>query len=253
MYQYVFGEWKPEEVTLLISGWCPYWYVTNASHHSPNLCEEADERGLDDRISPSERLVKKVEEYEATQLGSNHTYQIAVMMRVEHLIRHYGEERNHSIDDCFHELVNLVGKLQQNYSKPHTFVTADIGKYGSNSWNIELKQYKYTEERRAKLFGDIKSTMFKLMNEKMTFEEWEDSFTPTTGGAEGSGYIAALQRTIASRADCLVFLSGGQFLKLALQDYLHHHPNPTTWCVHFVCPEDPGRFTRIMDRRRSSY
>ena len=78
-------------------------------------------------------------------------------MRVEHLNRQYGDKRKRSIDDCFQQLVNLVEKLQQSYSTPQTFVTSEMGKCGCKSWHSKL-----TEERRAKLFGDMKSTMFNL-------------------------------------------------------------------------------------------
>ena len=53
-----------------------------------------------------------------------------------------------------------------------------------------------------------------------------------TGGIKDHGYVAALQRTIASRANCLVLVGGGNFLKLALGDYLNFHPNPSSWCIH---------------------
>ena len=49
------------------------------------------------------------------------------------------------------------------------------------------------------------------------------------------GYIAALQRAIASRADCLVLAGGGNFLKMALYQYLDNHPKRADQCVHFLC------------------
>ena len=61
-------------------------------------------------------------------------------------------------------------------------------------------------------------------------------------GITDLGYVAAIQRTIASRADCLVLVGGGHFLKLALGDYLKFHPNHSSWCIHTVCMEEltPG-------------
>ena len=83
------------------------------------------------------------------------------------------------------------------------------------------------------MFEAIRSTVVTLLNNTLNFEEWEDTFMEVSG-IEDRGYIAALQRTIASRADCLVLVGGGHFLELALHEYLRDHPSP---CVHFICLE----------------
>ena len=50
-----------------------------------------------------------------------------------------------------------------------------------------------------------------------------------------TAYIAALQRTIASRSDCLLLFGRGNFQEVALSAYLRNHPNKVTRCVHIVC------------------
>ena len=255
MYLHVFGEWKPQEVTLVVSEWRPHWYVLNPELQPPNKCEQACEVGLNEMFHPSEELLKWVEGYERAHVGLKHHYQVAAMLRVEHLIRAFGktDKKHAGINICFQKLVSLVGDLKKNYSQPQTFVTVDIGKYGSKTWSDSLNTFKYNKNGKEQLFGAVKSTLETLTH--MTFEEWEDSFSHATGAIEDSGYIAALQRTIAGRSDCLVLVGGGQFLKLALHDYLSNHPDPGTWCIRYVCPEKEYKqvCNEILENRRSMY
>ena len=60
------------------------------------------------------------------------------------------------------------------------------------------------------------TTRFKEMipvwlNEQFSFKEWEHSFVKSANGIITPGYIVALQRVIATRADCLVLVGGGKF------------------------------------------
>ena len=255
MYLHVFGELKPQEVTMVVSHWKPDWYILNPELQPPSKCERACEVGLSEVFHPSEELLKWVEGYERAHVGLKHHYQVAAMLRVEHLIRAFGktDKKHAGINICFQKLVSLVGDLKKNYSQPQTFVTVDVGRYGSKTWSGQLNTYKYNKNGREQLFRAVKSTLETLTH--MTFEEWEDSFSHATGAIEDSGYTAALQRTIAGRSDCLVLVGGGQFLKLALHDYLSNHPDPGTWCIHFVCPEQEYKplYDEILENRRSMY
>lgn len=84
------------------------------------------------------------------------------------------------------------------------------------------------------LTEEAKLLIMDLYSNKLTFEEWEESFNKATGGVKNNGYIAALQRTLASRAKCLVLVGGGSFQELALKDYLKNHPNKEDHCIHLL-------------------
>ena len=47
----------------------------------------------------------------------------------------------------------------------------------------------------------VKRTVCALSNHEWTFDEWEKSFVQATGGMDSPTYIAALQRTVASRVE----------------------------------------------------
>ena len=68
----------------------------------------------------------------------------------------------------------------------------------------------------------------------MTFKEWEDSFLQVTGNITDGGYIAALQRTIGSQADCLILVGGGTFRLGAISEYVHSHLKVSDHCYKFL-------------------
>ena len=72
----------------------------------------------------------------------------------------------------------------------------------------------------------------------MSFEVWEETFVTAADGVTTPGYIAALQRTLASQANCLVLMGGGHFQDLALQEYKRLHPVKKKACVHYVCVDN---------------
>ena len=58
-----------------------------------------------------------------------------------------------------------------------------------------------------------------------------ESFTESIGGIEDSSYIAALQCTLASRAECLILVGGGMFQELTMKKYMSTHEK-ANWCIH---------------------
>ena len=53
------------------------------------------------------------------------------------------------------------------------------------------------------------------------------------GGMTDRGYVAALQRLLASRVDCMILLGGGDFQAFAVTDYLEYHKIGKK-CVHVI-------------------
>ena len=207
----LFGQWKPHEVTLVFHRWCPSIYVKKSAMTS--ACKGSCEKELDNLLYPSPKLLKHVKRYEMKFLRERSNFKVAVMMRSEIM----------SPKTCIKEVIRFV---RQNFTTDAMFVTADVGRYGSSTW---LKKNKIAWAQF------VKAAVVTILNNTLTFEEWEDSFTDITEGMTSGGYIAALQRAIASRADCLVLAGGGNFLKVALYEYLDNHPKRADQCVHLLC------------------
>ena len=205
----LFGSWKPEEVNLLFTYWSAYWHVPSES------CKEAFHPF--GNLYSSHQLVKHASEYRDLYVKSNQST-VAFVLWFEYLLaEHY------DIDAC-------MKKVYETYSPMKTtdtsvFVAADVGKYASSSWKTSLSGYSSNQSTQDQLMETFKNAVSLLIGDHWTFEDWENSFSTVTAGIEDNGYIAALQKAIASQADCIYFLVlGGNFQYLVVEEYVKHHP-----------------------------
>ena len=124
-------------------------------------------------------------------------------------------------------------------------IAADIGWHCSHTFNWFAKD-------NQDLYLLDATTRFKEMisvrlNKQFSFKEWEDSFVKSANGIINPGYIAALQRVIATKADYLVLVGGGKFQELALRGYLHQHRDHTKWCLHFIYQHNGYILNKLVD------
>ena len=223
----IFGSRSPQDVTVVFDYWRARWYFDNSNTTNNITCKGAGNKSKKEQFIQSPRLLSDSISYEKQFLNSNNN--VALMIRLEHMIEFIQKKTSPhvkwTVDSCLQDALKITKKYL-NSSLP--MITLDVGTFGS----IVMNEKKGVEEltEKSKIF------LNKLFDGKLTFEEWEASFTKAASGdVENSGYIAALQRTLASRAKCLVLAGGGHFQTLALWDYLRNHPNEEERCVHHVC------------------
>ena len=179
------------------------------------------------------------------------------MLRSEQLVHSTTgnmDEKFAVIRTCLGSVETLTRQLQTSndtHALGRTFVSVDVGRFGSGSWHTTLQDAADAVE---KFSLTVQDAVIAMVNTTMTFLEWESGFVKSSGGIEDRGYIAALQRTIASRADCLVLVGGGNFIKLALHEYLLNHPDPQTWCIHYVCVNEfAHQYDRIIHDQKAQF
>ena len=217
LHSALFGGWKPEQVNLLFRHWSADWHI-------PATCKNFNLYG---KVYPSQVILKHAKDYMDSFVKSNGSRIIAFVLRFEYLLA-----EKYDVDACM-----------QNFSKIHTqldianasvFIAADIGKYRSESWKNSLS--KLHPKKASQVMESFKNAVSLLIDNEWTFEEWENSFVNVTAEVEDAGYIATLQKTIASQADCIVFLvHGGNFQQLVMQEYFNQHPTLSERCVHYIC------------------
>ena len=240
VHKYLFQNLQPEEVTLVIDHWLPMYCIPNSKLVNPEVCRNVHYSGRS-LMYASSHLLKDVQRYENLFLLPRTT--LAVLIRSEHLISwaamncqtKEGEVNKTKLMHILHVYLDTIIDTARNIKRRQgrTFVTLDAGKYGSSSWRSMFSRGGYSELREP-ILQALKETLLSLDNSINTFEEWEESFNESTGGVTDPGYIAALQRTIGSRADCLILAGGGTFGLGALSEYVHHHPDTSEHCYQFL-------------------
>ena len=202
------------------------------------LCKDVNGQKLSHKFYPSPKLLNDAKYYTNTYLRGQ--TKVAVMIRSEQAIRGFQTgNRLKQLNLCINKVVDIARNLTSTTSSPNTsniFLTLDVGKYGSNSVESVLRLSKYNlKNKSSDVITSVKNIVPTLYGRNWTFVEWEESFIKAADGYENPGYIASLQRTIASRADCLILMGGGDYQRLALHDYLELHPDTSQQCLQFVC------------------
>lgn len=225
VYDFIFDKWSPQDVTLVFNYWYNKLFVPMSDPLGGVDCLQEYTTGETKvQFQPSKRLIGDAMKYKSMYLGKEN--KLAVMLRVERIVKFYlKEEGNHSksLKECLQEVVNLSDRYGGGL---RPLVTLDIGRFGS----------KTIHDFEKDILSLSWETLVSLYHNQWSVRGWENSFVQATGGVTNKGYIAALQRTIASRADCLVLMGGGSFQALAVLDYLtYHRADSKEKCIHLVC------------------
>ena len=225
--EHIFGTLQPAEVTLLINQWRFSLSITAECKESPR-CQKG---ALTEAILPSSVLQTDADMYINSIMQAKHSKTVALMIRLEwYLITHGGNTRQ-TVNECLKRVRDLLTKLKEENSSVEILLALDVGKYGSST----LSKHNLKQEYLDTLVDDMKSLVHTLYSGRWQFEDWEDSFSQVTGGLDDRGYIAALQSTIASKANHLILMGGGSFQKLALIHYIKNHPIASDRSIHYVC------------------
>ena len=131
-----------------------------------------------------------------------------------------------AVDEIQHDLRNVTVS---------PFLSIDVGAFGSGSFEKTIELTEVRESSYIEVLNHTRLFVKELYRNTWTFRDWEESFLTIPGLLINTGYISSLQRTIASKGDCLILMGGGHFQYMALQSYLSLHPTPSEQCVKYVC------------------
>lgn len=231
----IIGEWKHRSVILIVSLW-------KGPMALMPKCRGIGSGSVLSHFHPSPRLLRDAQRYSDHHIhNSSYT---AVVIRLEHTAMLVEKKpHEHSIRGCLQELVQSTEKANRRTGGHLPMVAADIGKYGSNTWKWAIKD----QEKLKTAVSDTRQVMSTLLQHQMSFEEWEDAFVKAARGVTNEGYIAALQRTIASRADCLVLMGGGSFQQSVLQEYVDLHRDNKERCIQMICLHFPKQMEAVLE------
>ena len=205
------GKYKPGEVTIVLNDFRAFFglyrlpVLSNCGiiHHNMNVT-----------VSPSKQILEDARKY--IKLNFDNRPYVAVIARIERVVYHL----KHNINSCSENVNIVLNEIELNRHSVERFLAMDVGKFGSDG----ATALKPAGEVLVKaVYGNARSV-----------DEWEASFDAFTLDVS-SAYIANLQRTIASQADCLIMLGGGSFQMNSKVAYLRNHPDPSSQCIYHVC------------------
>ncbi len=236
--EHIFGEYRPQDVTLLIDQWK---FSIQMSPTCFNKCP-TDGQMLK-IIKPSQTLSYNAMSYVnalSNNLFPNSSPQltVGVMIRLEWLLianSAHKQEQEKAIQSCLKDLLLKYDSLEDTMGrkaiKKLSLLALDIGEYGSTTFKSSMRIHKISEEEINTVSAMVEGFVSTMYQDKLTFKEWEQTYTMLN---KDGGYIAYLQNTLVGESDCLLLLGGGHFQELALDHYKRTHSSNKT-CIHSFC------------------
>ena len=235
----ILGDYHPENVTIIFDEWRGI-KENQRILLEDDICHE--EHPYREFLKPSQRLLRDAEAYakrfltqDSTTIVSNNTLTngsrteyLAIIARYEMtgLTRSLkrGNDSHAIIPYCLKLTMETVEWMKWKSGLKDTFLSIDIGKYGSHSFG--LKNY-------FNHLADMESFVRQVYRGKMDIHEWERTFEAIAHTTDG-GYIAMLQEVLVVRAKCIIFVGGGSFQRHAFNLYTELHPDKEDRCYRVI-------------------
>ena len=220
----ILGDSDPSKVTIIMDEW------RGLGENQRVLIQEKicrEKHPFREQVKPSQKLVTMTEKYVKEYLGGEEYLAVIARFEMTGLTQRVYEEGNDShaiIPFCLQLTLDKWHRFKKDTGLNTTFLSIDIGKYGSVSFE------------RKKYYGHLPEMMrfvTQIYGGKMAVHEWERTFEAVAQTTD-SGYIAMLQQTIVTKAKCILFVGGGTFQRHAYNLYRQLHPNPEDQCVRIL-------------------
>ena len=221
----VYGEYAPEQVTVIIDllpgiGTVSRW---STAVERKSCRKMKFWNVIFDNLPSAKRIKHDAEEYIKRYLGGKKDF-VSLMIRLEHSYMAATQSKIEQIKLVLQESHRKWTAVNSRQKLGATFLAFDVGKYGSAEF------YLGNRGPMGEILAEMHRFFDSLYNGSISYSEWEDSFVEVSGVKSGtgvSGYVAILQKEIASQGQCIILIGGGSFQKSA--GHLHQlaHPGHT--------------------------
>jgi len=235
---YVFGDFKPSQVTLILVNWFGIGVqkerveiISNLSTKSflASTCVAFVPRPVNDayvslNVFPSQRVLDASKTY-VSEYFSGRKY-IGIVFRTHCVLFYFAgtfDTKKKHLFECSKKLNDVLNKIRNKWE---IFLAYDLDSFGSDGY------YKSSDPRlipiRHQIFLDV-------FNGSLEMKQSEERLIKAAGGITDRGFIAMLEKTIATHANCIILLgTTSSFVDSSANAYVSLH-NSSTMCVVSVC------------------
>ena len=235
----IFGDYQPKDITLVIDAWRFKMKL------SPTCTYTCPKDALERTIAPSKAVYSQVSSYRNTLfeilLPSSTVFTVGIMIRVEWLMiteARHNKAPVEAVKRCLKEMFNKYEQLEdprgvgEGAIAKVPIIALDIGKYGSATFEQTMRLNHIKQQEFAEVVRTLKDFVHEIYETRLTFEEWEQTYASVVNSEHGGeGFVAYLQNTLVSEADCLMLMGGGHFQEIALD----HYRSGKKICIQQVC------------------
>ena len=179
---------------------------------------------------PSPRVLKDSRKYVNTVLNADFKEYTAVAIRTGNkrtvLVR-----RGYSKDQLvqyFHNCAQQVHNASLKISSGPIFAAIDLGRFGDSS---AYEGYFRLENVGARLFKLILDDIYG----NKSIDDYENELIRAANGVDDSGYIGAMQKTIAENAKHLIMVGGYSYFQTSMVSAFNKINNNCHSCISYIC------------------
>lgn len=210
---------RHNEITIVINSWRNYEF-TLSWLQLPQYCRHAESPRSSDQLVPSSLIINHTRHYLNYFIKKKRI--ISIMLRIERFLTLSSSGRlNESVQSCLNKTLSIYDTIFSPKTDD-TFITVDIGRYGSGIMQNKKEVSFFGKGSIESITESVEYTFNHIYKGKLSLTEWEETFDKSTNGMRERGYIAMLQRNIASESDCLILMGGGSFQQVAAFQYLNN-------------------------------
>ena len=220
----VYGEYSPEQVTVIIDrlpgiGGVGPWNTAVET----KSCGKVKYWSLIVNNMPSSKRIKHdAEEYIKRYFGGKKDF-VSLMIRFGHRLNKAAKSKKlTAVKSILQEVRQKLTVVKDRQHLNATYLAFDVGKYGSAGLFYLLRVIGPMGE----ILTEMRTFFDSLYNGSISYSEWEDSYVEVSGVKSGSGvagYVAILQKEIASQGRCIILVGGGSFQQSAGHLYQLNH------------------------------
>lgn len=204
------------------------WRGIPGGHESLYIPVQYPKCGNSDRffefLTPNHLILQTADRYIQQYLSTDY---VGVMLRWEYPVRLSKHRGMHCLNATIQRLQSLQAKNRFNAA----FLTVDLGKYGSTTFQKLLTRTGEYD----KIYNDSMKLMhFMNYRKSISLAEYEKQFSDISG-TDNPQHIALLQKTVAAKAKCLLLVGWGRFQHHALVMWKNWHPGGTCFKTIHNC------------------
>ena len=234
--EHIYGSWDPSEVVVFFQKWRGIvpddfnnrYAITGIKH-----CQKNNYGNF--LFENSASIIRDSSKYATKYLPENGESYLSVMVRIERIglgyFRSMKSEKSklYFFKKCLKGIDREIQRMQRTYNTKGIYLALDCCKYGS---------LVFRNNTAPTFIKNVLDTMiielFDVLQKhgsQFDYKEWEASFDSIMS-FQSPGYVAQVQRNVASNGKCLLMAGGGSFQVSAQKQYLVKHEENI--CSSFV-------------------
>ena len=179
---------------------------------------------------PSPRVLKDSRKYVNTVLNADFKEYTAVAIRTGNkrtvLVRQgYSREQ---LVQYFHKCAQQVHNASLKISSDPIFAAIDLGRFGDSS---AYEGYFRLENVGTRLFKLLLDDIYG----NKSISNYENELIRAANGVDDSGYIGAMQKTIAENAKHLIMVGGYSYFQTSMVSAFNKINNNCRKCITYIC------------------